>query len=182
MIQTIIKNIIKREGGYVNHPADRGGPTKYGVTEKALTHWSGRTVTEEDIKNISKTTAYEIFYHQYFIIPKIDTLPQQLHEIMLDMSVNHGFRRAIRILQRTLTLLDISLKVDGYIGPITLNAVDDAISRKSLKNLINNLIDARVAFYDQIIKNDSTQTVFRNGWINRAESFRESEKTRENLA
>jgi lysozyme family protein len=29
----LIDALIDREGGYVNHPADRGGPTRYGITE-----------------------------------------------------------------------------------------------------------------------------------------------------
>ena len=29
----LIDELIEREGGYVNHPADRGGPTRFGITE-----------------------------------------------------------------------------------------------------------------------------------------------------
>ena len=28
-----IDELIEREGGYVCHPADRGGPTRFGITE-----------------------------------------------------------------------------------------------------------------------------------------------------
>ncbi|MES2753138.1 MAG: glycosyl hydrolase 108 family protein, partial [Pseudomonadota bacterium] len=31
-IATLIDAVIGREGGYSNHPADRGGPTRWGVT------------------------------------------------------------------------------------------------------------------------------------------------------
>ncbi|KCW15189.1 glycosyl hydrolase 108 family protein, partial [Acinetobacter baumannii 42057_4] len=32
-IEQYLEELIKREGGYVNNPADRGGATKYGITE-----------------------------------------------------------------------------------------------------------------------------------------------------
>jgi lysozyme family protein len=32
-IDQLIDDLITREGGYSNHPADRGGPTRYGITE-----------------------------------------------------------------------------------------------------------------------------------------------------
>jgi len=32
-IEQYLDELIKREGGYVNTPADRGGATKYGITE-----------------------------------------------------------------------------------------------------------------------------------------------------
>ena len=32
-IEQYLEELIKREGGYVNNPADRGGATKYGITQ-----------------------------------------------------------------------------------------------------------------------------------------------------
>ena len=32
-IEHLLDALIEREGGYVNHRADRGGPTRYGITE-----------------------------------------------------------------------------------------------------------------------------------------------------
>ena len=32
-IEQYLQELIKREGGYVNNPADRGGATKFGITE-----------------------------------------------------------------------------------------------------------------------------------------------------
>ncbi|EJY0890163.1 hypothetical protein OE991_005197, partial [Escherichia coli] len=30
----IFDEVLGKEGGYVNHPDDKGGPTKWGITEK----------------------------------------------------------------------------------------------------------------------------------------------------
>jgi lysozyme family protein len=32
-IDNLVDALIEREGGYVRHPADRGGPTCFGITE-----------------------------------------------------------------------------------------------------------------------------------------------------
>jgi lysozyme family protein len=32
-IDQLIEEVIGREGGYSNHPADRGGATRWGITE-----------------------------------------------------------------------------------------------------------------------------------------------------
>ena len=32
-IDQLLDELLEREGDYVNHPADRGGPTRYGITE-----------------------------------------------------------------------------------------------------------------------------------------------------
>ncbi|HUG46231.1 MAG TPA: glycosyl hydrolase 108 family protein, partial [Sphingomicrobium sp.] len=32
-VERLIEALLEREGGYVNHPSDRGGPTNYGITE-----------------------------------------------------------------------------------------------------------------------------------------------------
>jgi lysozyme family protein len=32
-LERLIEELLEREGGYVNHPNDRGGPTIYGITQ-----------------------------------------------------------------------------------------------------------------------------------------------------
>ena len=55
MIDDLITEIMKAEGWdkYTNDPADRGGPTKWGITLKAWSEYHGLDLTAEDIQAIT---------------------------------------------------------------------------------------------------------------------------------
>ena len=168
MINQIIKNIIKREGGYTDHPEHR----KYGVTADTLTKYLGRSVDADDIKKVSKNDANEIIYLQNYQTPKIDQLHSALQEIIMDMSVEFTPQQAIRLFQETLLTLDYFTNRDGLISRVTLIAADDVFYNNTPAKIINALVNSRVAHYEQIIKNDETQRVNLPGWVKRAEQFR----------
>lgn len=174
-IKQIIADIIAKEGGYVNHPADRGGPTNYGITAMSYADYFKRpadNITKAEIKAVTPQLAEKIYYSLYFVRPNINLLPELIQPLMLDMSVNHGPNKAIELLQTTLLHDGYNISTtDGLIGPKTLNAVTRATADLG-KHLINNLINSRIQFYKQIVKHDPSQAVFENGWIARAESFR----------
>ena len=66
-IDTILDEIIRREGGYVNHPADRGGPTNFGITAQTLGSWRklGRPATAAEVQALTETEARAIYRQQY---------------------------------------------------------------------------------------------------------------------
>ena len=70
----IIGEIIKREGGFVDHPSDRGGPTKFGITLRTLRAWRGQPVTREDVRTLTKAEARQIYAERYIQSPKIDQI------------------------------------------------------------------------------------------------------------
>ena len=65
--EKIIKNIIRREGGFVNHPADKGGATKYGITQATLGSWRGlkRNATVAEVQSLLQSEAEQIYYKNY---------------------------------------------------------------------------------------------------------------------
>ncbi|TYP74437.1 MULTISPECIES: glycosyl hydrolase 108 family protein [Nitrosomonas] len=36
MVESIIYDIIRHEGSFIHHPANRGDPTKYGITAQTF--------------------------------------------------------------------------------------------------------------------------------------------------
>lgn len=171
-VDQIIADIIKAEGGYVDHPNDRGGPTKYGITLNTLGAWLGRKVTAKDVQAITRDTAYQIYYRNYYAKPGFNELPEALQPHMTDIAVNCGPKTSIKMLQNCLLNLKYDVgPVDGYIGNKTNAAIDDAMQRTP-KLLLNELVNRRKNYYRQIIKDDPSQKVFEKGWMARAESFR----------
>ena len=98
-VETMIDEILVKEGGYVNHPADRGGPTNFGITQKTLSRYLEVAVTAEMVKALDVETARDIYELNYYRIPRIDKLPPPIQPFLFDSAVNHGPRRAIKFLQ-----------------------------------------------------------------------------------
>ncbi len=168
----MLDDLIKIEAGYVDHPADRGGPTKYGITLLALNEYTGKRNTKIDIQALTEPTAKDIYLDLYYRKPKINQLPNLIQPIVFDMAVNHGRKTAIQLMQSQLLADGYPInKVDGVIGPLTLNAANSACNDLGTV-FINNLINRRIARYKAIIKHDPTQKVFEKGWLARAETFR----------
>ena len=173
-IDNLLEEIIKNEGGFINHPQDRGGPTKYGITERTLANHLGHEVSIFDVQHLSLELAKDIYESEYYYAPKINKLPEELQLQVFDMAVNHGPRRAIKLLQKTLNRCGVeAISIDGFIGNQTLSAIKKILStgRHSLKFLNNALVDNRCLYYEAIVSNNPSQNVFLKGWIRRADSF-----------
>ena len=84
-----MKFILKHEGGYVNHPRDPGGETKYGVSKKAF--------PELDIKNLTVENALEIYYENYWKRSGCHLLEMPIALCVLNTAVMSGPRKAISL-------------------------------------------------------------------------------------
>jgi hypothetical protein len=166
-IESMIEALIAREGGYVNHPADRGGPTNYGITRQTLAAWRGRPVTTDEVKCLTRSEAAEIYRASYYFGPGIDSLPAAIQAHVLDIAVNSGPRTSIRLLQRALNRCGAGIKEDGVLGPATRAAA--AASPGAIIN--RELVAVRLRFYDDIVARDPRQRAFIDGWRKRANVF-----------
>lgn len=171
-IDTMIDDILRREGGYVDHAADRGGATNYGVTQQTLSEYLGRSVTKDDVRNMGIELAREIYRKNYYYGPKIDRLPAPVQPFIFDCAINHGPVRAIKFVQKVCnTVAGIAqIGVDGKMGPATgraAAAVQDSLGREFL----TRLIEERRRFYGKIVERDPSQQVFLAGWMNRVDEF-----------
>lgn len=150
---------LKHEGGYVDHPKDPGGATNLGITIGTLRAWRGKSVTKEDVRFLTRAEAASIYRKQYWDAVRGDDLPDGLDYAMFDYAVNSGAGRAIRDLQ---AVLDVQR--DGQIGAITL----DAIARRYARELVNALMDRRLAFLQGL----RTWPTFGKGWGRRVREVR----------
>lgn len=160
--------MIAREGGYFNHPADKGGPTKYGVTLATLSKARGKQATIKDVRALCIEEAKAIYRESYYRAPGIHKLPRLIQEQVFDISVNSGPDRAVRMLQEALNVLGSRLVVDGKIGRKTIGAAQLHPSA-----YINNVLaHLRLAFFEGLVRRSPSQRAFLKGWTARANSFR----------
>ncbi|MEM1351907.1 MAG: holin-associated N-acetylmuramidase [Pseudomonadota bacterium] len=180
-VRQIAKEIIEREGGYVNDPDDPGGATNFGVTIHTMRSLGldlddDGVVTAKDVRKLTRTQAIEIFEKHYFEKPLIAMLPDVLHATVFDMYVNAG-SNAVKILQRLLRDMEYPLAVDGALGPKTIGAAQTAYMAAP-EHLADAYGIARRNYYFRIADRRSASRKFartraggKGGWIKRAEEF-----------
>jgi lysozyme family protein len=170
-IDQMIDDVLKQEGGYVNHKADKGGATNLGITQGTLSAYLGHQASVDDVKKLTKETARDIYKKNYYFAPKIDRLPAMIQPLMFDMAVNHGSSKAAKLLQSLLISMGYAIIADGDIGQKTCKSSVNACNSFG-NEFVNSLVDTRVKFYNDIVHNNPSQSVFLKGWLRRANSFR----------
>ena len=145
---------VPNEGGYINHPNDRGGETKYGI--------SRRWYPNEDISNLTRERANIILFRDYWKNRNINQLPDELAYRVFDNAIVQGQPTAVRNLQRAL-----GVKADGQIGPNTLNAVNSQDYNTIRKRFIDNVNKVE----DEYQRRDPRQKVFEKGHRNRYKKY-----------
>lgn len=180
-VRQIAKQIVAREGGYVNDPDDPGGATKYGVTIHTMRRLGvdltgDDKVTAADVRQLSRAQATDIFVRHYFEQPRIGDLPQPLQPSVFDMYVNAG-ANAVKILQRLLGEMGFRVAVDGALGPQSIAAAAQAMSAAP-DHLVDAYGIARRNYYFRLAdrrpssrKYARTRAGGKGGWIKRAEEF-----------
>lgn len=144
--------IFEWEGGYDNDPDDPGGETKYGIDK--------RSHPGEDIKNLTKDRAREIYWQEYWLKAKCEQLPPRAGEVVMNIAVNAGHGRASKWLQQAL-----GVTADGIIGPKTLQA-----AALYTGDLSEKLLDRTEEHYRSIARGRLAK--FLRGWLNRNNSLR----------
>jgi lysozyme family protein len=159
----IIERVLRFEGGFVNNPLDKGGPTNFGITAAELGRarkWN-RSATIDEIKDLSRAEAISIYKQFYITAPKFDQVPDgKLRMIVVDSAVLHGVSRATKWLQKAL-----NVSPDGVIGRETIKA----LNHRELKGATTGkaVLAQRFKFIGTILKNNPSQAVFASGWLNR---------------
>lgn len=164
-----LKEVLRHEGGYVNHPQDAGGATNFGVTQATYDGYRRRrNLLPRSVKLITADEVADCYRSQYWDKVCGDQLPKGIDFCVFDAAVNSGAPRAEKWLQQAINTVagTARLKVDGAIGEATLDASDDYPAGA----IINAYIDARLGFM-KVAKNTKTGAllwpIFGTGWSNR---------------
>lgn len=174
-IESMIDATIGKEGGYVDHPADRGGKTIWGITE-AVARRNGYV---GDMRAMPRSTAVAIYRSEYAIKPgfaKVAEIYPRIGEELFDTGVNMGPARPSLWLQEWLNALNQGGKLyadiaeDGRIGPGTLAALaayKRARGAEGEIRLLAGLNADQGVRYKQIARANPSQEAFVYGWLGR---------------
>lgn len=161
--ESSFQEILKIEGGFVDHPNDKGGATKYGITIQTLSDFLGKEVSKEDIHNLDIETAKKIYKQNYWDRMKLDfVFDDELSDFLFDQAVNRGVRSIACMVQTA-----VGVKADGIIGRITLGAIDS----RNPKKLLQELVARSQMEYVRIVESNPSQLVFLRGWLSRTHRF-----------
>lgn len=180
-VEQIAREIVAREGGYVDDPDDPGGATNHGVTIGTMRNLGldlngdGR-IDKRDVRALTPTQAQQIFVEHYFRRPRLAELPAILQPSIFDMYVNAG-TNSVKILQRLLTRMGFPASDDGIVGPLTIAAANEA-AQAAPQHLADAYGIARRNYYYALAdqrpasrKYARTKAGGKGGWITRAEEF-----------
>lgn len=148
--------VLAHEGGYVDHPDDPGGATNLGITRATLAAFEGRSVSKQEVRDLTKAKAAEIYRHDYWSTARCDELPDGLDYLVFDGAVNSGSSRSVRWLQTV-----VGVKADGIVGSHTLAAV--AKHPGGVPDIIVKIGDVRMQFLRRL----KTWKTFGRGWTRR---------------
>ena len=169
----LIDAVIDREGRYVNHPADRGGPTCWGITE-AVARAQGYAGAMRDLPRSEAATIYR---RLYWLAPGFDKVALRAPRIaaeLFDTGVNMGTASATGFLQRALNALNRAARdypdiaLDRAIGPRTLSALDGFLRARGADGeavLLRAIEALQGERYIALAERRPSQEAFLYGWL-----------------
>ena len=160
-----VKITLEKEGVFSDISSDRGGATKYGISQRFL---NGINYSKQ-AKDLTKEEAIELYYNHFWLESSSDKLPLGIALMVFDYAVNSGNSKAKKDLQRAISYeYGVDLKIDGVIGAITIKELNKLISRSSGRlALIQCYSTLRGQLFLGVIEKDTSQGVFFRGWLRR---------------
>lgn len=146
-VDAILDDLTRREGDtFSDRPADKGGPTKYGITLTTLQAYWPDVPGVEALKALTEAQARTIYAQRYVYAPQFNLVRNNgLRALLVDMGVQHGQVTVIRMLQKQL-----DLAVDGILGPISLQVINSTQPAV----VYFSLLAARCELYGELIAHD----------------------------
>jgi lysozyme family protein len=149
--------LMYHEGGYVNHPNDPGGETKYGISKRSYPHLN--------IKDLTRDQARQIYFVDFWHKCECEDIEDEtIATKFFDLAVHTGISQAVKLIQRALRATGTHVAEDGIIGPVTLSAINKA----DPTDLLAALKSETAGYYRLIANANPSQKKFINCWLNRA--------------
>lgn len=173
MIDILIDQVLQKEGGYSNHPHDRGGETNWGITINV----ARQNGYDGPMRSMPKNEAHIIYKRIYWLKPQFDKIAQRAPLIaaeMFDTGVNMGTGTAISFVQRALNALNRQerdyqdLVIDRAIGPATLGALEGYLKKRGPKGeavLLRAIEALQGERYISLAERNSNNESFLFGWL-----------------
>lgn len=170
-IASIIDHIVDIEGPFNHRKADTGGATAFGITIATLSKERGRQVSVEEVRNLTKEEARQIYYRRYVLDHNFEKIAEDdLCAFVVDCGVQFGQDEAAEWLQTACNMLGSDLKVDGICGPRTIEAVNS----KDPRAVYLLVLSLRLRKRGRVIADDArrrghvaAQAQNAHGWANR---------------
>jgi lysozyme family protein len=173
LVAKIIEETIQREGGYSDNPNDKGGKTRFGVTE-VVARAHGYT---GEMRLFPIERAREIYAETYWTGPgfhRVLPLMPRLAEELFDTGVNMGTGRAAGFLQRALNALNRQGKdypdiaVDNQVGPRSAGSLFSFQQRrgKDAETVLLRLVEGfQATRYVELCEARQPNEEFLFGWV-----------------
>lgn len=161
-----LKFALLWEGGYANHPADKGGETNFGITSAVYKQYRIKSgLQSRSVRLITPEEVRQIYHQNYWFAARCSLLPSKLALCHFDWAINAGTSRAIKTLQQV-----VGVSADGIIGPVTIKAVNAAVATHKEIWLCDRYNAIRESCYRRW--GVGSQAVFLKGWLNRLNALR----------
>jgi len=172
-VDDYIEALIAREGGYVDHPNDRGGPTNWGITEQVARAYG----YHGSMQDMPRAMAKAIYLERYWEAPGFNLIAEHsapVAEELLDTGVNMGTGTAAKFLQRALNVLNAEGKhypdivADGAIGRMTIAALRAYLGARGKDGhvvLMRALNAQQAVRYIELAEARPSQESFVHGWM-----------------
>ncbi|MBV8895990.1 MAG: hypothetical protein JO051_05750 [Acidobacteriaceae bacterium] len=163
-----IPMVLKSEGGFVDDPDDHGGATNKGVTFKTFCGCAQKLLnvdpTLDNLKALTDAQACTIYRANYWQPAHGDEMASQdLANIVCDFYVNGGPGNAATLLQQVMNDMGAHVKVDGSVGPQTMQA----LATLDQAEVYQRYKAGRIAYYQKLARDEPSQQKFLKGWLNR---------------
>lgn len=179
MIDARLDEIMATEGGYVDHPSDRGGPTNHGITARRLGEWRGlrRPATASEVRGLGRDEARAILRADYVERPGFDAVARVSALIgweVVDSGVNFGPVVPSVWLQQWLSALNRrgrdypDVAPDGVVGPRTVAALERYLAVRGAvgeRVLFMGLNCSQGARYLELARSREANQDFLYGWV-----------------